>query len=556
VVSPNTTYYIVVEGATAGSEFDYTLNVTQTFTGGDADGDGTPDCADLCPNDPNKVEPGICGCGFPDTDLDNDGLADCFDACPNGPEPGQPCTDHNPATGDDTQDETCTCVGTPLPTTAWNLQIVTDANGSQTTWDITEDGTNDVLASGGSLPSNSASNLVVNIPTAGQWHLNVHDSGNNGITGGGYLLRDASGNRVIDNTNGGGGFTSLSSSPEGFNSVVGADVLRPLDCDNLEHWPFDMIACLPNALVTAQWQVGNQTDDGYEFWFFNPNGGYSRHIFRNHATSGGYAPANAQRATKLGLASWVTNPLPQNTLLNCRVRGRVNGVNFDFGPTCRMIVDPVAANCHTTQLDNFAGPTLSCGVTGLRTNGSSRIWAKPVTRFIQATNTLVSANRYRFHFVNVGENTSFDIVLNSYPMQIYPQYPFQLGATYDVTVQASFNGGGTYCPVGATCQISFAANNLQMEEEVEVSNDLLMWPNPNRGDQLFLSMGDLDTSLEKVTVDIIDMFGKRVLGTTIPVGDGTLNTVLQLDDQLASGLYLVNLTAGEHTITKRLVIQR
>jgi hypothetical protein len=125
-----------------------------------------------------------------------------------------------------------------------------------------------------------------------------------------------------------------------------------------------------------------------------------------------------------------------------------------------------------------------------------------------------------------------------------------------VTVQASFNGGGTYCPVGATCQISFAANNLQMEEEVEVSNDLLMWPNPNRGDQLFLSMGDLDTSLEKVTVDIIDMFGKRVLGTTIPVGDGTLNTVLQLDDQLASGLYLVNLTAGEHTITKRLVIQR
>jgi len=220
----------------------------------------------------------------------------------------------------------------------------------------------------------------------------------------------------------------------------------------------------------------------------------------------------------------------------------------------------VAANCHTTQLDNFAGPTFSCGVTGLRTNGTSRIWAKPVTRFIQATNTLVSANRYRFHFVNVGENTSFDIVLNSYPMQIYPQYPFQLGATYDVTVQASFNGGGTYCPVGATCQISFAANNLQMEEVVSeqptVGSELVLWPNPNRGEELFLSMAGLQSSDGKVTIDVVNMFGEKVLGRTIAIGDGGLNTVLELDKQMASGLYLVNLTADGKTITKRLVIQR
>jgi len=32
----------------------------------DSDNDGTPDCADLCPNDSNKTEPGECNCGTPE----------------------------------------------------------------------------------------------------------------------------------------------------------------------------------------------------------------------------------------------------------------------------------------------------------------------------------------------------------------------------------------------------------------------------------------------------------------------------------------------------------
>ena len=48
----------------------------------DADGDGTSDCTDGCPNDPAKTAPGICGCGVADTDTDGDGTADCNDGCP------------------------------------------------------------------------------------------------------------------------------------------------------------------------------------------------------------------------------------------------------------------------------------------------------------------------------------------------------------------------------------------------------------------------------------------------------------------------------------------
>lgn len=48
----------------------------------DTDGDGAADCIDDCPDDSGKILPGACGCGMPDIDTDNDGTADCNDGCP------------------------------------------------------------------------------------------------------------------------------------------------------------------------------------------------------------------------------------------------------------------------------------------------------------------------------------------------------------------------------------------------------------------------------------------------------------------------------------------
>ena len=56
--------------------------------GTDDDGTGNPS-GDLCPNDDDKIDPGQCGCGVPDTDNDGDGNADCVDNCPNDANPAQ-----------------------------------------------------------------------------------------------------------------------------------------------------------------------------------------------------------------------------------------------------------------------------------------------------------------------------------------------------------------------------------------------------------------------------------------------------------------------------------
>jgi len=52
----------------------------------DSDKDGTLNCNDGCPGDPNKLEPGLCGCGQADIDSDNDGTLNCDDNCPADPD--------------------------------------------------------------------------------------------------------------------------------------------------------------------------------------------------------------------------------------------------------------------------------------------------------------------------------------------------------------------------------------------------------------------------------------------------------------------------------------
>lgn len=84
----------------------------------DSDGDGTMDCLDACPNDPDKVGQGVCGCGIPDVDSDADGTMDCVDACPADPNKVEPgiCDCGIPdidTDGDDTMDCLDACPADP-----------------------------------------------------------------------------------------------------------------------------------------------------------------------------------------------------------------------------------------------------------------------------------------------------------------------------------------------------------------------------------------------------------------------------------------------------------
>lgn len=76
---PDTTCQLLDQTTCEGLGGVYTANADCT----DTDADGQADLCETCPDDPNKFEPGICGCGVADTDTDADGTADCNDECPD-----------------------------------------------------------------------------------------------------------------------------------------------------------------------------------------------------------------------------------------------------------------------------------------------------------------------------------------------------------------------------------------------------------------------------------------------------------------------------------------
>lgn len=71
-----------VPGGTGGGGAGGTTSSSSgsTITGG-------TDCSDdCCPDNPDKTEPGACGCDVAETDTDDDGTPDCVDLCPDDPD--------------------------------------------------------------------------------------------------------------------------------------------------------------------------------------------------------------------------------------------------------------------------------------------------------------------------------------------------------------------------------------------------------------------------------------------------------------------------------------
>ncbi len=86
------TYFIAVSETDAPTQtqaYKLTVRVDPGVGCPDTDGDGVNDCLDGCPFDPNKIDPGQCGCGVVDFDSDGDTIADCIDNCPDFSNPQQ-----------------------------------------------------------------------------------------------------------------------------------------------------------------------------------------------------------------------------------------------------------------------------------------------------------------------------------------------------------------------------------------------------------------------------------------------------------------------------------
>ncbi|MBK6754074.1 MAG: T9SS type A sorting domain-containing protein [Flavobacteriales bacterium] len=266
--------------------------------------DGDPCTLDTC--DP------ITGVSNVFQDADGDGTCDANDLCPGSPEPGQGCDDGNPLTGPDLVDANCNCVGDPIGpcTELLTLDITLDNFGSETTWEVYDETGTTLIDAGGPYADGIGGTTVQETICLNQlcYRLVVNDDGNNGISGGGYVLRDPLGRRIIDAD---GQFSSTSSNILPFCLPLSANKLINSWCDKTD---------LVYAYSTQIYASNNPAASGYQFWMADPHGTYSRRVFK---TTQNLQPTNL-----------VTLPPPADLDLNVRVRALVNGVYTPFGPAC------------------------------------------------------------------------------------------------------------------------------------------------------------------------------------------------------------------------------
>jgi hypothetical protein len=532
-ITPGQNYYIIVDGYSG--QFDFNLTYTEGVNTTDTDSDGTPDCSDACPENPELVSEGVCGCDAV-VDTDEDEVADCIDECPLlAGQIGSTC-DPGPGFENGVITEECTCVGDPIPVvcngTEVIVRIMTDNNGGQTTWTLT-DVMENVVASGG--PYTGENNTLVGdtICLANDldgYRLRLADSFGDGLATGGYWeVRDMSGNVLLRDV-----FSSGSSSPSttpanpSYGSAhmlympVGVASLNSSHCGKFDYVRQERVFANEVPGVT-----------NYQFEFSDPDAGFFRRIA---------VPRNWVRFSEMQ-----TNPLLNGTIYFARVRADQGAPGFTddrFGTGCELGLT-TQSNC-TGLIDNPSASTNSCGVT--RTfGGSSKIW----------TNPLSGATSYRFRFTHAASGFVRNIVTPGYMCALnWVTLPLQNGLTYDVQVEALVGGvWGGFC--GPVCQVTIGtqANRRMMaaEEEAAIA-EFRLWPNPSNDAQVRMEVTGLDVTLSHVDLDVIDLQGRTVRTDVLPVGDGTVNTVLQLNG-VPSGVYVVRVHAGDVNFTQRLVLQ-
>jgi hypothetical protein len=473
----------------------------------------------------------------------------------------------------------CTAYGSTTVLFAGNdftFKVWTDANGGQTAYSIYQQGTNALMFSVpiNSFPSNVSGFTSIGALPDGCYYLRVTDAGGDGILGGGYVLYEGPGEqrRLIDNRRdefGVGGFTTGSVSAiaanQGFCLPMGDDRLIYTSIDKTD-WRTspcvaEYVVANDNPAVSAQYGGPNAATSGYQMWWYNPNGGYSFKRFQSHNTANGLAN-NAIRACHFKVNGWSGNALQQNVFYNVKVRSRVAGTYAQWGQASRFRVSNTGAACPRTKLMDIPyNQYLSCGQTR-PIDANALVHAVPVKK-MKSNCTYLNANRYQFRFRIPAESVTITktSATNEYWVNTIG---LACGKTYEVDVRASFNNGSSWCyssdPYGPVCTLSTAACSFGMAQEgTSGSADearVALYPNPNRGDQVRLSLNNVEEGVETVSVDIYDAQGVRVASRRIAVQDGFVNTDLELNGALSNGLYMVNITAGSVNYNERLVIQK
>jgi hypothetical protein len=540
------------DACTTGDVVDANCVCTGTFQ--DTDGDGTCDASDLCPGGP---EPGTacddgsacttgdvidanCVCAGTFQDADNDGTCDASDLCPGGPEPGTACDDGDPNTTGDAIDANCVCTGTPSGGPCTGDQVVvnitTDANPGDITWEVTNDG-GTVIANGAPAAANTLVSETVCLnaaPTSACYGFRLMDGFGDGITNGGWELRTTD-NKLILSDDFAGGSQSPSATPLSPGYGDAHSFCLPLGPSNIK----TRCGIFNNVLTDKVFcnKVTGATQ--YQFEFSDPDAGRIRRIARS--------------TNYVRFMDMVSSPLIPGVVYFARVRTNAEGPIADahWGTGCEMALGQAETlTCSELIMAPHYGH--SCNEDRTFNTNNSFIYAKPV----------VGGTEYQFHIYNTSEGYDQTFVRSTYILQLKWNNnvapPLLNGSTYNVEINVKVSGMYTgFCPSSCTITIDNSGSNFGAGGLMDMHMDAAsLWPNPVRDGQVNLSLTGLDDAQQQITVDIQDIYGKQVYAKDFANNGERFSTILQLPSTVASGVYLVNITVNGKRTVQRLSIIR
>lgn len=220
---------------------------------------------------------------------------------------------------------------------------------------------------------------------------------------------------------------------------------------------------------------------------------------------------------------------------------------------CTLITEPAAASALRSQ-DNQAnhGPHF-------------------LGDYVACTPWICGVTNWEWEFTNT-DNTQLPFTYTSPGtnrfIRILNVPGIQQGAVYEVRTRPVFSyGEGEYGATELLAIVGAAGLTVNDDAAVVVATEAdrsmieggakaMLYPNPNNGEALFVNIDGIDASVERVMIDIYDIAGKRVISEQIAgQGSNTLFTQLSLND-LNSGMYIVNIIAGEEVFTQRLAVKK
>jgi len=361
--------------------------------------------------------------------------------------------------------------------------------------------------------------------------LRLYDSFGDGITGGGWELRTTGGKLILrdDFANGGQSpdpatATAPYNGAHSFCLPLGPVDIAPTECGILD-----------NLMGNKVYAVKQNGAANYQFEFTNPDAGYVRRIAK---------PRNYVIFSELS-----ASPLTPGVKYFVRVRTDKEGPMAEarWGAGCETGLSTAVIGC--PGLIQAPAYGHSCGETRRFANGNY-LYATPI----------VGASEYQFRIFNDEEGYDETFSRSTYILQlnwnsnVAPK--LRNGYTYQVQVNAKVNGVYSGFCEAKTCTItidnSAPANSLRQL----AGGAATLWPNPVRDGQVNLSIDGLTAADQHISVDVADIYGQHVYGQEFENSGERFNTTLNLPGNIASGIYMVNITVNGETSVQRLSIIR